>query len=77
MKFSSVLAFAIGASAAPWQGWSGCVSDAQAAYFASQSAIFLSHTDPVAAKAAAYTIFDANIVEYGDSINALRQAPVS
>lgn len=79
MKFTSVLAFAVSVSAAPWQGWGNqnCVSDAQAAYFASQSAVYLAHNDPVAAKAAAYSIFDENIVEYGDSINALRQAPVS
>lgn len=79
MKFASILAFAAGVTALPAaRSWSNCVvTDKYAEYLVSQSIVFLEHKDLDAAKAAAYAIFDTNIQEFGDSINALRSAPVS
>lgn len=83
----SSLAFAAwGAQAAPngWGGWGGpwgaqgnCLSDAEAAKYASDSAIFLSHTNIALANATAQALFADNIQEYGDSINSLLSEPVS
>jgi hypothetical protein len=86
----SSLAFAAwGAQAAPngwggwgggWNGWGGqgkCLSDADAAKYASDSAIFLSHTNVPLANATAQALFADNIQEYGDSINSLLSEPVS
>lgn len=85
MKFAAVLAsLAVLATAAPAPGGletrggdKGCVSREHVQYLVDQETIFLQHTDLAAARAAADAIFAADIEEYGDSINSLRQAPVS
>ncbi|KAK5937864.1 hypothetical protein PMZ80_009993 [Knufia obscura] len=84
MKFAAALAsLAVLAAAAPApsglegrNGDKGCVSREHVQYLVDQETVFLQHTDLAAAQAAADAIFAADIEEYGDSINSLRQAPL-
>ena len=83
MKFLVTLAsLALAAIAAPapgdWGKWNnGCASREYIQYLVDQEIVYLQHLDVAAGRAAGEAIFAADIVEYGDSINSLRQAPVS
>lgn len=83
MKFTTVLAFATAAVAAPsWgpimEGNNNCLNEAQANKIVELNALFQIHADVPAARAAAESLFSpTNYTEYGDSINSLRGAPVS
>ena len=59
------------------RNWQSCLSRDYIAGLIDKEIIFLYHTDKAAATAIGYEIFDANINEFGDSINSLRMAPVS
>lgn len=79
MKFSGFLAPLTLASTAlaQWkQQDNSCLTDAEAQYLIDQAIIVLKHVDIANARAVAYSIFAPDIVEYGDSINSLRGAPV-
>ena len=82
MKFFAALAsLAAVGSAVPtpgnWGNWNqGCASRNHVQYLVDQSIIYLQHKDVAAGRAAAEAIFADNIIEYGDSINSLRQAPL-
>lgn len=76
---------ACGVAASPtpsWGNWGNsgnpaCVSRSYIEGLIAQEIVFLEHKNVTAAVAAGNAIFDANIAEYGDSINSLRGAPVS
>ncbi|KAK4935517.1 hypothetical protein LTR10_023428 [Elasticomyces elasticus] len=74
MKFSAVLACA-GLLTGSAQAWT-CLSQADANNIAAQSTIFLQHLNVTEANATAQALFADGIVEYGDSINSLRGAPL-
>lgn len=83
MKFSATLALlAASAFAAPLieerhdGKWEGCLSRDYVQGLVDQERIFLLHANVTEARAIGYKIFDANIQEFGDSINSLRGAPV-
>lgn len=83
MKFLATLALlATSALAAPLvaergSSWQGCFSRDYIQGLVDQEIIFLYHNNVTEAIAVGYKIFDANIAEFGDSINSLRGAPVS
>ncbi|KAK5069579.1 hypothetical protein LTR51_008412 [Lithohypha guttulata] len=86
--FATVATFALaacGVAASPtpsWGNWGNsgnpnCVSRSYIEGLIAQEIVFLQHKNVTAAVAAGNAIFDANIAEYGDSINSLRGAPTT
>ena len=75
MKLLTILSTLLLSLSATVSAWT-CLSDDDAQYIVNQSIIFLKHTNITQARAIAYDLFAPNLLEYGDSINALRQAPV-
>ena len=73
-SFAAVSALLLSLSSAV-SAWT-CLSDDDAQYIVNQSIIFLQHTDVDQARAIAYDLFAPDLMEYGDSINALRGDPV-
>ena len=55
----------------------GCATRSYVEYLVAQEIIYLQHTNVTAGRIAAEGIFAADIVEFGDSINSLRNDTVS
>lgn len=77
LAVASVASVPTPASAMQAREWNNCFSRDYILGLIEQERIFEMHTDVAAAVAAGNAIFDPAFVEYGDSINSLRGAPVS
>lgn len=75
-QLAAALLFSTSTVVSAWQ----CLSDANAAKIVNDSVALLLHSTPeqtAYARAAEYESLSPNIQQYGDSINSLRQSPVS
>lgn len=86
VTLASLAMAAAGVAAAPTKAsameardssWNNCFSRDYIEGLIAQEIVFEMHTNVTAAIAAGNAIFDPAFVEYGDSINSLRGAPVS
>lgn len=80
MKFFAAVAATLATTAfGQWcnQPAEGCLTQAQVDYLISQEILYLQHPNITQAREVAYEIFTPDVMEYGDSINSLRNETVS